>query len=223
MKADVTDARRLHSSGTVQSDLDTSGSPAAFDADGTAESIADGCTLTSQLFRVRERRSEVCSRFQSEVRVTIKIAPFTMLLAAVTLVTGLPVLTFSQTTGRANPALVISSMAGRDLFDFYCASCHGRDGKGGGHAAAALKVAPADLAALTQRNHGTFPTARLEAIIKGEERLSTPAHGSSEMPVWGPIFRALDSREAINAARIEHIVNYVESLQAGAKALPPRP
>ena len=37
---------------------------------------------------------------------------------------------------QRNPPLVIDSMAGRDLFEFYCATCHGRDGKGAGPDAA---------------------------------------------------------------------------------------
>ena len=36
------------------------------------------------------------------------------------------------------PPLVIASLSGGDLFQFYCASCHGRDGKGDGPVAASL-------------------------------------------------------------------------------------
>jgi len=131
------------------------------------------------------------------------------------LATGLPA---DQTTVPKNPDLVIRSVAGRDLFEFYCASCHGRDGKGAGHAAPALKVQPPDLTKLSERNRGTFPAARIEAVLRGETRLSTPAHGSSEMPVWGPIFKGLDNRDEVNAARIENLVKYLESIQARAKA-----
>lgn len=38
------------------------------------------------------------------------------------------------------------------------------------------------------------------------------------MPVWGPIFKGLDSRGAVNAVRIENLVKYIESIQAKAKA-----
>lgn len=147
--------------------------------------------------------------------------PFVGPLAALMLVTALPLLTAAQTTSRKGPDLVVSSIAGRDLFEFYCSSCHGRDGKGGGHAAPALKVPPPDLTTLAQRNRGTFPAARVEGFVKGEGRLSTPAHGSRDMPVWGPIFKGLDNRDAINAARIENIVRHIESIQAKAKALTP--
>jgi mono/diheme cytochrome c family protein len=106
--------------------------------------------------------------------VKIPTALFVGLLSALMLVAGLLSLTAAQTSGRKNSDLVISSMAGRDLFEFYCASCHGRDGKGGGHTVPALKVPPPDLTTLTERNHGTFPSARVESVIKGEQRLSTP-------------------------------------------------
>ena len=139
-------------------------------------------------------------------------------LAALILMTGFGPVGAAQTAAPKTPDLVITSMVGRDLFEFYCSSCHGRDGKGGGHAASALKVPPPDLTTLAQRNHGTFPTDKVAAFIKGERRLSSPAHGSREMPVWGPIFKGLDSRDAVNAARIENLVEYIESIQAKAKA-----
>jgi mono/diheme cytochrome c family protein len=123
-----------------------------------------------------------------------------------------------QTTEPRNPDLVIRSIVGRDLFQFYCASCHGVDGKGSGRAAAALKVPPPDLTALAQRNHGTFPAERVQAVLLGKERLSTPAHGASDMPVWGPIFKALDQRDEVNELRIENLVKYIESIQVKVKA-----
>jgi mono/diheme cytochrome c family protein len=137
-------------------------------------------------------------------------------LTALVLLAG--ALKAAQTTAPKTPDLVLKSTAGADLFQFYCSSCHGRDGKGGGHAASALKVPPPDLTTLAQRNRGTFPADKVAAFIKGEGRLSTPAHGSSDMPVWGPVFKGLDNRDAVNAARIENLVKYIESIQAKAKA-----
>jgi mono/diheme cytochrome c family protein len=121
---------------------------------------------------------------------------------------------FGQTTGRQNPPLVISSMAGRDLFESYCASCHGRDGKGSGPVAPALKTSPPDLTTITRRTGATFPRARVESFVTGNGDGLTPAHGSKEMPVWGPIFRGLDPRDATNKVRISNIVSYIESLQS---------
>jgi mono/diheme cytochrome c family protein len=122
-----------------------------------------------------------------------------------------------QAPDRKPPDVVLRSVAGRDLFNFYCASCHGVDGKGSGHVAPALKTRPSDLTTLTQRNGGTYPAAKVEAVIRGETATSA-VHGSSDMPVWGPIFRSLDTRKEVNDARIENLVKYIESIQAKVKA-----
>ena len=39
------------------------------------------------------------------------------------------------------------------------------------------------------------------------------AHGSREMPVWGPIFSGLDPSPARTQMRIENLVQYIESIQ----------
>jgi mono/diheme cytochrome c family protein len=120
----------------------------------------------------------------------------------------------AQTTGPTNPPLVISSMSGRDLFEFYCAACHGRDGHGGGPAAPALRVPPPDLTTIARRNGGTFPHARVESLVTGGQVDLMPAHGSKDMPVWGPIFRGLDRNDTMNKIRLDNIVGYIESIQA---------
>jgi len=71
-------------------------------------------------------------------------------------------------------------------------------------------------ARLSQRAGGTFPAAQVVAFVTNGGA-SIAAHGSSEMPVWGPIFKGLDNREEVNAARIENLVKYLESIQARAK------
>jgi mono/diheme cytochrome c family protein len=109
-------------------------------------------------------------------------------------------------------SLTIESMYGADLYDFYCASCHGIDGKGNGPTAPALKVPPSDLTTLSRRNGGVFPRQRLQDYVTGVRE--TPAHGSAEMPVWGPIFRALDPKDSTNKVRIANIVDHIELLQA---------
>jgi len=119
-----------------------------------------------------------------------------------------------QTTGPPRPPLVISSLNGMDLFGFYCASCHGRDGKGGGPTAPVLTVKPPDLTTIAARNRGTFPKAWVESFVTGNREPVPAAHGSKDMPVWGPIFRALDPNDAANRVRIENIVGYIESIQA---------
>jgi mono/diheme cytochrome c family protein len=118
-----------------------------------------------------------------------------------------------QTTGPRNPPLVIASMVGRDLFEFYCASCHGRDGKGGGPVASALKTPPSDLTTLAHRNGGAYPRERVETFVTLGGAPPTRAHGSPDMPVWGPIFGGLEARDAATRIRIGNIVDYVASLQ----------
>jgi len=113
---------------------------------------------------------------------------------------------------RSQP-MVIPSMDGRDLFEFYCATCHGRDGTGGGPVASALKTPPADLTKIAARNGGTFPRARVIGLVTGDDILGTSAHGSREMPVWGPIFHALDPAETVNKVRITNIVDHLERIQ----------
>ena len=141
----------------------------------------------------------------------------TMLLAAVIAATALmlsPPAGADQTTRAEQPPLMIRSMYGPDLFNHYCASCHGRDGKGQGPAATALKAPPTDLTTLA-REHGAFPRARVAAVIGGESSVPfLPSHGSREMPVWGPIFRYLDPDRRAADARIENLVAHIESLQA---------
>jgi mono/diheme cytochrome c family protein len=120
----------------------------------------------------------------------------------------------AQTTGPRTPSLVIPSMSGQDLFNFYCTSCHGREGKGNGPVAAALKIPPADLTLLRRRNGGTFPKERLISFIAGGGAMLSGAHGSNEMPVWGPIFVSLDPSDRLAVIRSENVVQYLESIQA---------
>jgi mono/diheme cytochrome c family protein len=119
----------------------------------------------------------------------------------------------AQTTGHQNPPLVIQSVEGRDLFEFYCATCHGRDGTGGGPVVPALKAAPPDLTLIARRHGGVFPRAWVEHFVTHDGAVATPAHGSEDMPVWGPVFRGLDPSDTRAAIRIANVVKYVESLQ----------
>ena len=151
--------------------------------------------------------------------MAVLMTTVTISLLALVSTIGLPMSVQStQESGRKAPDLVLRSLAGRDLFEFYCASCHGRDVKGGGHVASALKTPPPDLTTLTQRNRGTFPAEQVQDVIRGGKRSSIPAHGSSEMPVWGPIFKGLDNRNEVNEERINNLVKYIESIQAKARA-----
>jgi mono/diheme cytochrome c family protein len=105
------------------------------------------------------------------------------------------------------------SSDGRESFKSYCAPCHGSNGRGHGPVAPALKTAPPDLTALTLRNGGTFPRDRVRTFVTGTGR-TLPSHGPTEMPVWGPTFRAFES-DAHTRERITSLVTHIESMQRG--------
>jgi mono/diheme cytochrome c family protein len=71
--------------------------------------------------------------------------------------------------------------SGKEMFRTYCASCHGKDAKGGGPAASALKTAPPDLTTLAKGNGGKFPKELVAGVLSGQA--SPAAHGDPEMPV----------------------------------------
>ena len=109
------------------------------------------------------------------------------------------------------PALP-TSLVGRDSFALYCASCHGSGGRGDGPVAGALKTRPADLTGIALRNNGSYPRDRIRDFIVGIGR--TPAaHGTTDMPIWGPLFRFFESDERARV-RVENLVAYLETLQA---------
>lgn len=137
-------------------------------------------------------------------------------LALVTIVISTAAIVAGQGRGQQTPPILIESLAGRDSFDLYCAACHGSGGRGDGPVAPALRTRPADLTSLARRNGGAFPRDRVREFIKGTGRVLA-AHGTSEMPVWGPIFHAFESDARVRE-RIANLVSYVESIQAPSTA-----
>lgn len=119
---------------------------------------------------------------------------------------------FGQTSGSRPGTLTIESLSGRDTFEFYCAPCHGVDGRGRGPVAPALTVVPPDLTLLASRHGGRFPSETVRDFVTGTGR-PIAAHGSPAMPVWGPTFGSLDPSDARVKVRIANVVAYVESLQ----------
>jgi mono/diheme cytochrome c family protein len=103
--------------------------------------------------------------------------------------------------------------SGKEMFNSYCAVCHGKDGKGNGPAASAMKTPPTDLTLLAKNSGGKYPASHVAAVIRGQA--TTPSHGSQDMPVWGPLFSSIDQgHEGQVQQRITNLVTYVETLQA---------
>jgi mono/diheme cytochrome c family protein len=110
------------------------------------------------------------------------------------------------------PAAYTDPSSGKEMYNQYCASCHGADGKGDGPAAPALKIPATNLTTMSIKNGGTFPAAHVAAVIQGDA--TTPAHGSKDMPVWGPIFHSMTGHsQAQVQLRIRNLTNYLESIQ----------
>jgi mono/diheme cytochrome c family protein len=131
----------------------------------------------------------------------------TTLVAAVLLTPGLG----AQTVPPV-PSFLEDSLIGKDSFEAYCASCHGAEGRGNGPVARELKAAPRDLTMLASHNRGVFPRDHVRAVLTGTGR-TVAAHGTTEMPIWGPLFRAFESDARVRV-RIDNLVNYLETVQA---------
>ena len=113
-----------------------------------------------------------------------------------------------------SPRKLIASMEGKDLYLAYCASCHGKLGKGDGPVAAALKGPLADLTTISKRNRGKFPREEMEKIILGEQKNARTAHGSEQMPVWGPVFHKVENDQDLGLVRVRRLAEYLLSIQA---------
>jgi mono/diheme cytochrome c family protein len=138
---------------------------------------------------------------------------FSLILAAAIAWSGATAMAGGQqTTDTRIPSLLRPSLTGSDNFNAYCAPCHGRTGTGDGPVAPALKTRPADLTKLAVRNDGVFPSRSVRGFVThGNPAIA--AHGSSDMPIWGPTFRSLEPSDTLVATRIANIVAYLESIQ----------
>jgi mono/diheme cytochrome c family protein len=107
-----------------------------------------------------------------------------------------------------------AATSGRQMYASYCASCHGMDGRGNGPVAVMLKKQPADLSALSRNNGGRFPSEHVETVLEfGAENM---AHGTIEMPVWGPVLGKMDVSvpvQSMRQLRVSNLTRYIESMQ----------
>lgn len=108
---------------------------------------------------------------------------------------------------------------GKDLFNQYCATCHGADGAGAGPLTEIMLEKPSDLRMLAAENEaspGEFPMLKVLHIIDG--RTGLRAHGGP-MPTYGSIFMEeaadLQTTGAVleTRGRILSLALYLESIQ----------
>jgi mono/diheme cytochrome c family protein len=111
------------------------------------------------------------------------------------------------------PVKPTSAASGEEMYNAYCAVCHGKDLKGGGPAASAMKVPPTDLTLLAKNNGGKYPSNKVASSIRGDADL--PAHGSKDMPVWGSLFWHMSGgHQAEVQQRVTNLNKYIEDKQA---------
>jgi len=105
---------------------------------------------------------------------------------------------------------------GPQMFNNYCAPCHGVDGRGMGPAARSLRQRPTDLTQLRAQNGGKYPEAQVAATLEFgvQQRSKFSVHGSAQMPVWGPILGNMNhSHPEVRQLRVFNLSRYIETLQ----------
>ncbi|MBZ5699927.1 MAG: cytochrome c [Acidobacteriia bacterium] len=122
----------------------------------------------------------------------------------------------TKKTIKKAPIERTSAASGEEMYKTYCAVCHGIDGKGDGPAASEFKTPPTNLTLLAQHFNGKFPEAYVAEVIKNGPKEAKKAHGSEDMPVWGPAFGSISggARSPLVKLRISNLSKYLESMQA---------
>ncbi len=117
----------------------------------------------------------------------------------------------SQERDQRQPPIL--PVDGASVFRNYCAACHGPGGRGNGPVSKALKRKVPDLTKLSQRNGGVFPAIHVRTTIMSGSDDLLPAHGSKQMPIWGPIFHDIEFDQDLGNVRLENVTKYLESMQ----------
>lgn len=115
-------------------------------------------------------------------------------------------------------AVTIVDYSGEELFQRFCASCHGESARGDGPVARGLATVVPDLT-LISRRYGEFPAALIRESIDGRGVVIT-AHGTRFMPVWGYEFWVEEGADIVaeDQARetIDRLVEYLRTIQRDA-------
>ncbi len=119
----------------------------------------------------------------------------------------------NETKGKVIvPVERINPTDGKQMYTSYCAPCHGADGRGNGPVAGALKSQPTDLTTLAKSNNGKYPDTHVVSVLQFGS--SMPAHGTAQMPVWGPLLGKMDNVHPQNTQlRIANLSRYLHSIQ----------
>jgi mono/diheme cytochrome c family protein len=113
-------------------------------------------------------------------------------------------------------AALLDDYTGAELYQQFCASCHGESAHGDGPVAASLSHVVPDLTRISARRGGVFPEGEIAAMIDGRSLIVT-AHGTREMPVWGYEFWVEEGAdieaEAEARALIRRLTEYLKTIQ----------
>lgn len=121
---------------------------------------------------------------------------------------------WDQGAARADEA---PDLSGAQLYQDFCAMCHGSNARGSNPGGQALSAKVPDLTLLASHNHGVFPAEEVHRIIDG--RSIRTGHGTRQMPVWGSEFYGFEGEDATRRARVAHLIDqlveYLRSVQRG--------
>lgn len=105
----------------------------------------------------------------------------------------------------------VNPTSGAQMYQSYCASCHGAQGKGNGPAVEFLQTPAPDLTKLSLMNGGEYPEARVFAKLRHSSPSGSEA--SLTMPDWDRLFRNLHSNQSQVNLREYNLTTYIQSLQ----------
>jgi mono/diheme cytochrome c family protein len=110
----------------------------------------------------------------------------------------------------------VPQLSGVEMYERWCASCHGSGGQGDGPVSSLIRISVPDLTRIALRDGGEFPTEDVRRAIDG--RWDRRAHGARAMPVWGWQFydsaNPKDAQErAVVDSMIDRLVQYLRSSQ----------
>jgi len=108
-------------------------------------------------------------------------------------------------------AVYVPPTDGPAMYDRYCASCHGSDGRGYGPAFGGLNYLPVDLTRLSAMNDGEFPRHHVRYVLLDAGRESAHA---CDMPEWSVVLGELNrDNPGTQMLRVHNLSEYLESIQ----------
>ena len=133
----------------------------------------------------------------NRLRLTSAVAFLVILL--------LPLLAFDKPKPAPLSSRQTDTSSGKQMFQEYCAACHGSNGHG------SAKMQAPDLTTIAKRRHMKDVSGYVQKVLD-EDKLS--AHKAGGMPDWRPILFRLSGAKGDQAmVRRVNLGNYVASLQ----------